>query len=110
MWWPLLSILSTPKIHTKPKKAIYSIGKIESGLSFNLTKRILEGTSISHEMIKIEISKSKQLKKTIRKLKKDLEELRINKGRNYKYKKLKTLIKSKKVEYEKTKISKTKKP
>ena len=86
-----------------------SIGKIESGLSFNLTKILLEGTSISYEMIKIEISKSKQLKKTIKKLKKDLEELRINKGRNYKYKKLNALIK-KKVEYEKTKISKTKKP
>ena len=102
--------LKYTKNYTKPKKAIYSIGKIESGLSFNLTKRLLEGTSISYEMIKIEISKSKQLKKTIRKLKKDLEELRINKGRNYKYKKLKALIKSKKVEYEKTKISKTKKP
>ena len=75
------------KNHTKPKKVKYSIGKIESGLSFNLTKRLLEGTSISHEMIKIEISKSRQLKKTIKKLKKDLEELRINKGRNYKYKK-----------------------
>ena len=100
--------LKYTKNHTK--KAIYSIGKIESGLSYNLTKKLSEGTSISNQMIKIEISKSKQLKKTIKKLKKDLEELRINKGRNYKYKKLKTLIKSKKVEYEKTKISKTKKP
>ena len=36
------------KIHTKPKKAKYSIGKIESGLSSNLTKKLLEGTSISH--------------------------------------------------------------
>ena len=98
------------KIHTKPKKAKYSIGKIESGLSSNLTKKLLEGTSISNEMIKIEINKSKQLKRTIKKLKKDLEELKINKGRDYKYKKLKTLIKSKKVEYVKTKVSKTKKP
>ena len=98
------------KNHTKPKKAKYSIGKIESGLSYNLTKKLSEGTSISNQMIKIEISKSKQLKKTIKKLKKDLEELRINKGRNYKYKKLKTLITSKKEEYVKTKVSKTKKP
>ena len=30
---------------------MYSIGKIESGLSFNLTKILLEGTSISNEMI-----------------------------------------------------------
>ena len=98
------------KNHTNPKKVKYSIGKIESGLSYNLTNKLSEGTSISNQMIKIEISKSKQLKKTIKKLKKDLEELRINKGRDNKYKKLKTLIKSKKVEYEKTKISKTKKP
>ena len=98
------------KNHTKPKKVKYSIGKIESGLSYNLTKKLSEGTSISNQMIKIEISKSKQLKRTIKKLKKDLEELRINKGRNYKYKKLKTLITSKKEEYVKTKVSKTKKP
>ena len=79
--------LKYTKNHTRPKKAIYSIGKTESGLSYNLTKKLSEGTSISNQMIKIEISKSKQLKKTIKKLKKDLEELRINKGRNYKYKK-----------------------
>ena len=102
--------LKYTKNHTRPKKAIYSIGKTESGLSYNLTKKLSEGTSISNQMIKTEISKNKQLKRTIRKLKKDLEELRINKGRNYKYKKLKTLITSKKEEYEKTKVSKTKKP
>ena len=101
--------LKYTKNHTKPKKAIYSIGKIESGLSYNLTKKLSEGTSISNQMIKTEISKNKQLKKTIKKLKKDLKELRINKGRNYKYKKLKTLIKSEKVEYVKTKVRKTKK-
>ena len=86
------------KIHTKSKKAKYYIGKIESGLSSNLAKKLLEGTSISNKMISIEISKNKQLKKTIKKLEKDLEELKINRGRHYKYKKdkLKTLIKSKK--------------
>ena len=83
---------------------------MESGLSTNLAKKLLDGTSISNEMIKIEVDRSKQLKKTIKKLKKDLEELRISKGRNYKYKKLKNLIKSKKEEYERTKVSKIKKP
>ena len=98
------------KNHTKQKRTIYSIGKIESGLSYNLTKKLSEGISISNQMIKTEISKNKKLKRTIRKLKKDLEELRINKGRNHKYKKLKTLITSKKEEYEKTKVNKIKKP
>ena len=102
--------LKCNKNHTKQKRTIYSIGKIEFGLSYNLTKKLSEGVSITNQMIKTEISKNKQLKRTIRKLKKDLEELRINKGRNYKFKKLKTLITSKKEEYEKTKVSKTKKP
>ena len=102
--------LKCTKNHTKQKRTIYSIGKIEFGLSYNLTKKLSEGASISNQMIKTEISKNKQLKRTIRKLKKDLEELRINKGRNYKYKKLKTLITSKKEEYVKTKVSKTKRP
>ena len=84
------------KIHSKPKKAKYSTGKMESGLSTNLAKKLLDGTSISNEMIKIEINKSKQLKRTIKKLKKDLEKLKINRGGYYKYKKLKTLIKIKK--------------
>ena len=104
---------STPNLkYTKnhTKRTIYSIGKIESGLSYNLTKKLSEGTSISSQMIRTEISKGKKLKKAIKKLKKDLEVLRINKGKNYKYKKLKTLITSKKEEYEKTKVSKTKKP
>ena len=83
---------------------------MESGLSTNLAKKLLNGTSISNEMIKIEINRSKQLKRTIKKLKKDLEELKINRGSYYKYKKLKTLIKIKKVEYVKTKVHKTKKP
>ena len=83
---------------------------MESGLSTNLAKKLLDGTSISNEMIKIEINGSKQLKRTIKKLKKDLEELKINRGSYYKYKKLKTLIKIKKVEYVKTKVPKTKKP
>ena len=87
--------LKYTKNHTRPKKAIYSIGKTESGLSYNLTKKLSEGTSISNQMIKIEINKSKQLKRTIKKLKKDLEELKINRGSYYKYKKLKTLIKIK---------------
>ena len=100
--------LKYTKNHTK--RTIYSIGKIEFGLSYNLTKKLSEGTSISNQMIRTEISKGKKLKKTIRKLKKDLEELRINKGRGNKYKKLKNLIKSKKEEYVKTKVSKTKKP
>ena len=60
-------------------------------------------------MIKIEINKNKQLKRTIKKLKRDLEELKINRGSYYKYKKLKTLIRIKKVEYVKTKVRKTKK-
>ena len=84
------------KIHSKPKKAKYSIGKMESGLSTNLAKKLLDGTSISNEMIRIEINKNKQLKRTIKKLKKDLEELKINRGSYYKYKKLKTLIRIKK--------------
>ena len=96
--------------HTKQKRTIYSIGKIEFGLSYNLTKKLSEGASISNQMIKTEISKNKQLKRTIRKLKKDLEELRINKGRGNKYKKLKNLIKNRKEEYERTKVSKIKKP
>ena len=98
--------LKCTKNHTKQKRTIYSIGKIEFGLSYNLTKKLSEGASISNKMIKTEISKSKKLKRTIKKLKKDLEELRINKGRGNKYKKLKNLIKSKKEEYERTKVSK----
>ena len=98
--------LKCTKNHTKQKRTIYSIGKIESGLSYNLTKKLSEGTSISNQMIRTEISKGKKLKKAIKKLKKDLEELRINKGRGNKYKKLKNLIKSKKEEYERTKVSK----
>ena len=99
------------KIHSKPKKAKYSIGKMESGLSTNLAKKLLDGTcSISNEMIKIEIDKNKQLKRTIKRLKKELEELKMNKGSYYEYKKLKTLIRIKKVEYFKTKVHKTKKP
>ena len=98
--------LKCNKNHTKQKRTIYSIGKIEFGLSYNLTKKLSEGASISNKMIKTEISKSKKLKRTIKKLKKDLEELRINKGRGNKYKKLKNLIKSKKEEYERTKVSK----
>ncbi len=57
-------------------------------------------------MIQTEISKSKKLKRTIKKLKKGLKKLGINKGRGNKYKKLKNLIKSKKEEYERTKVSK----
>ena len=92
------------KIHSKPKKVKYSIGKMESGLSTNLAKKLLNGTcSISNEMIKIEIDKNKQLKRTIKRLKKELEELKMNRGSYYKYKKLKTLIRIKKVEYFKTK-------
>ena len=88
------------------KRTIYSIGKIESGLSYNLTKKLAEGVSISNKMIQTEISKSKNLKRTIKKLKKDLKRLEINKDRGNKYKKLKNLIKSKKEEYERTKVSK----
>ena len=51
------------KIHTKSKKAKYHIGKIEYGLSSNLAKKLLEGTSISNQIINIEISKNKLLKK-----------------------------------------------
>ena len=102
--------LKCTKNHPKQKRTIYSIGKIEFGLSYNLNKKLSEGASISNKMIKTEISKSKKLKKTIKKLKNDLKELRINKGSNYNYKKLQTLITSKKEEYEKIKINKTKKP
>ena len=98
--------LKCAKNHTKQKRTIYSIGKIELGLSYNLTKKLSEGVSISNKMIQTEISKSKKLKRTIKKLKKDLKELRINKGRGNKYKKLKNLIKNKKEEYERTKVSK----
>ena len=99
------------KIHSKPKKAKYSIGKMESGLSTNLARKLLDGTcSISNEMIKIEIDKNKQLKRTIKRLKKELEELKMNRGSYYEYKKLKTLIRIKKVEYFETKVHKTKKP
>ena len=95
----------------KTKMVKYSIGKMEYGLSINLTKKLLNGTcSISHEMIKIELNKNKQLKRTIRKLKKELEELKMNRGSYYKYKKLKTLIRIKKVEYFETKVHKTEKP
>ena len=62
--------LKYTKNYTKPKKVKYSIGKIESGLSYNLTKKLSEGTSISNQMIKIEISKSKQLKRIIKKTEK----------------------------------------
>ena len=55
-------------------------------------------------MIQSEISKSKSLKKTIRKLKKDLKKLKLEKEKCNKYKKLKILIKSKKEEYERTKV------
>ena len=102
---PILN-LKCAKNHKKQKRTIYSIGKIELGLSYNLTKKLSEGVSISNKMIQTEISKSKKLKRTIKKLKKDLKELRINKGRGNKYKKLKNLIKSKKEEYERTKVSK----
>ena len=63
------------KSHKQQKRTIYSIGKIESGLSYNLTKKLAEGVSISNKMIQTEISKSKSLKKTIKKLKKDLKRL-----------------------------------
>ena len=99
------------KIHSKPKKVKYSIRKMKSGLSNNLTKKLLNGTcSISYEMIEIEIDKNKKLKSTIKRLKKELEELKMNRGSYYEYKKLKTLIRIKKVEYFKTKVHKTKKP
>ena len=94
------------KSHKQQKRTIYSIGKIESGLSYNLTKKLAEGVSISNKMIQTEISKSKSLKRTIKKLKKDLKRLEIDKDRCNKYKKLKILIKSKKEEYERTKVSK----
>ena len=93
------------KSHKQQKRTIYSIGKIESGLSYNLTKKLAEGVSISNRMIQTEISKSKSLKKTIKKLKKDLKRLKLEKDRCNKYKKLKILIKSKKEEYERTKVS-----
>ena len=31
------------KSHKQQKRTIYSVGKIESGLSYNLTKRLAEG-------------------------------------------------------------------
>ena len=93
------------KSHKQQKRTIYSVGKIESGLSYNLTKRLAEGISISNKMIQTEISKSKSLKKTIRKLKKDLKKLKLEKEKCNKYKKLKILIKSKKEEYKRTKVS-----
>ena len=96
--------LKCVKNHKQQKRTIYSIGKIESGLSYNLTKKLAEGVSISNKMIQTEISKSKSLKKTIRKLKKDLKKLKLEKGKCNKYKKLKILIKSKKEEYERTKV------
>ena len=98
--------LKCVKNHKQQKRTIYSIGKIESGLSYNLTKKLAEGVSISNKMIQTEISKSKSLKRTIKKLKKDLKGLEIDKDRCNKYKKLKILIKSKKEEYERTKVSK----
>ena len=98
--------LKCVKNHKQQKRTIYSIGKIESGLSYNLTKKLAEGVSISNKMIQTEISKSKSLKKTIRKLKKDLKKLKLEKEKCNKYKKLKILIKSKKEEYERTKVSK----
>ena len=57
-------------------------------------------------MIQTEISKSKSLKKTIKKLKKNLKKLKLKTDKCNKYKKLKILIKSKKEEYERTKVSK----
>ena len=93
------------KSHKQQKRTIYSIGKIESGLSYNLTKKLAEGVSISNRMIQSEISKSKSLKRTIKKLKKDLKRLKQEKDKCNKYKKLKILIKHKKEEYERTKVS-----
>ena len=92
------------KSHKQQKRTIYSVGKIESGLSYNLTKRLAEGISISNRMKQSEISKSKSLKRTIRKLKKDLKKLKLEKKKCNKYRKLKILIKSKKEEYERTKV------
>jgi len=46
-------------------------------------------------MIEIEIDKNKQLKRTIKRLKKELEELKMNRGSYYEYKKLKTLVRIK---------------
>ena len=62
-------------------------------------------------MINIEISKNKQLKETIKKLKKDLKILKIIRDKDYKCKKykLKALIKKKKVDYIKTKVIEAKK-
>ena len=62
-------------------------------------------------MINIEISKNKQLKETIKKLKNELKILKIIRGKDYKYKKykLKALIKRKKVDYIQTKVTETKK-
>ena len=50
--------LKCVKNHKQQKRTIYSIGKIESGLSYNLTKKLAEGVSISNKMIQTEISKS----------------------------------------------------
>ena len=71
------------KINTQPNRAKYHVWKIEYGLSPNLAKKLLQGVSISTEMINIEISKNNQLKETIKKLKKDLKILKIIRGKNY---------------------------
>ena len=76
------------KIHKESKKTKYNNGAIENGLSPNLTKKFLKGASITNEMINREIEKHKDIKRTIKQLKKDLQELKINKGKFFKYKKI----------------------
>ena len=77
----------------------YGLGSIETlGLSPNLFAKFLKGVSITQIMILSEMERHVNLKLEIKKLKRKLKKLRIQRGEFYYYKKyqLKSLIQKRK--------------
>ena len=82
------------------KRTRYGLGCIETlGLSPNLFAKFLKGVSITQVMILSEMERHVNLKLEIKKLKRKLKKLRIQRGEFYYYKKyqLKSLIQKKKL-------------
>ena len=93
------------------QRSRYGLGSIETlGLSPNLFAKFLKGISISQVMILDEMERHINLKLEIKKLKRKLKKLKIQKGKFYYYKKsqLKSLIEKKKEDYKKSKVAKPK--
>ena len=86
----------------------YGLGSIETlGLSPNLFAKFLKGISITQVMILSEMERHVNLKLEIKKLKRKLKKLRIQKGKFYYYKKsqLKSLIEKKKEDCKKSRVA-----